>query len=78
MFEITGELNWLVVLGAAAVDSINPCAIGVLILLISTLIVMHNDRKKMLAVPQDSYNLQLQLAGLLIDHLASDNSHQDG
>ena len=34
----------------ALIDSINPCAIGVLILLISTLIVMHNNRKKMLAV----------------------------
>jgi len=44
------NLTWPVIFGTAAIDSINPCAIGVLILLISTLIVMHNDRKKMLAV----------------------------
>ncbi|MEK6968415.1 MAG: GAP family protein [Nanoarchaeota archaeon] len=38
------------VLGTAAVDSINPCAIGVLILLISTLLHLSKDKKKMLAV----------------------------
>jgi len=44
------DLTWPVIITTALVDSINPCAIGVLILLISTLIVMHNDRKKMLVV----------------------------
>src|SRR3989338_199692 len=39
-----------VVVGTAAIDSINPCAIGVLILLITTLLHLSNDRKKMLAV----------------------------
>jgi len=37
-----------VVLATAAIDSINPCAIGVLILLISTLLTLSKDRKKML------------------------------
>lgn len=39
-----------VVIGTALVDSINPCAIGVLVLLISTLLGLSKDRKKMLAV----------------------------
>lgn len=39
-----------VVLATAAVDSINPCAIGVLVLLISTLLNLADDRKKMLKV----------------------------
>ena len=43
------DITWPVVITTALVDSINPCAIGVLILLISTLIVMHNQRSKMLA-----------------------------
>lgn len=34
----------------ALVDSINPCAIGVLILLISTLVSLMNDKKRMLFV----------------------------
>ena len=44
------DITWPIVITTALVDSINPCAIGVLILLISTLIVMHNQRSKMLAV----------------------------
>ena len=36
------------VLGAAAIDSINPCAIGVLILMISVLLATHQSTKKML------------------------------
>lgn len=39
-----------VVLVTALVDSINPCAIGVLILLISTLLALSKDRKKMLLI----------------------------
>ncbi len=39
-----------VVIGTALVDSINPCAIGVLVLLISTLLGLSKNRKKMLAV----------------------------
>ncbi len=38
------------VLLTAIVDSINPCAIGVLILLISTLLAMSHNRNKMLLV----------------------------
>src|SRR3989338_672556 len=38
------------VLATAAVDSINPCAIGVLILLISTLLMLSHNRKKMLGI----------------------------
>ncbi len=34
----------------ALIDSINPCAIGVLILLISTLVVMSHNRRKMLFI----------------------------
>ena len=37
-----------VVLATSAVDSINPCAIGVLILMISTLLALSHDKKKML------------------------------
>ena len=39
-----------VVLATAAVDSINPCAIGVLILLIATLLGLSKNKKKMLTV----------------------------
>lgn len=39
-----------VVITTALVDSINPCAIGVLILLIGTLLSLSHDRKKMLTV----------------------------
>ncbi len=38
------------VLATAAVDSINPCAIGVLILLISTLLMLSHNRRKMLGI----------------------------
>src|SRR3989338_9531999 len=38
------------VLATAAVDSINPCAIGVLILLISSLLVLSHNRRKMLFI----------------------------
>lgn len=39
-----------VVIVTGLVDSINPCAIGVLILLISTLLVLAHNRMKMLWV----------------------------
>lgn len=39
-----------VVIPTALVDSINPCAIGVLILMISTLLKFHHDRKRMLEI----------------------------
>lgn len=42
--------TWPVVFGTAAVDSINPCAIGVLILLIATLLSLSHDRRKMIWV----------------------------
>lgn len=39
-----------VVVGTALIDSINPCAIGVLILLIATLLHLSKDKTKMLKV----------------------------
>ena len=42
------ELTLPIVVGTAIIDSINPCAIGVLILLVATLLQMTHDRKKML------------------------------
>lgn len=39
-----------IVILTALVDSINPCAIGVLVLLIATLVSLSKDRKKMLIV----------------------------
>ncbi len=38
-----------VVITTALIDSINPCAIGVLILLVGTLIALSKDKKRMLA-----------------------------
>ncbi len=43
-------LTWFTVIITALVDSINPCAIGVLILMISTLLALSHDRIKMLSV----------------------------
>ena len=37
-----------IVISTALVDSINPCAIGVLILLISTLLALSHDKKRMI------------------------------
>lgn len=39
-----------VVIGTALVDSINPCAIGVLVLLITTLLALSKNKRKMLMV----------------------------
>lgn len=39
-----------VVISTALVDSINPCAIGVLILLMGTLLTLSHDKKKMLII----------------------------
>ena len=39
-----------VVVGAAVVDSINPCAIGVLLLLVGSLMSMLHDRKRMIEI----------------------------
>ena len=44
------DLTWPVIITTALIDSINPCAIGVLILLISTLLVLHNERRKLFIV----------------------------
>jgi len=38
------------VLGAAAIDSVNPCAIGVLILMISVMLTQKHSRKRMLVM----------------------------
>ncbi len=42
--------TWPVVLSTAVVDSINPCAIGVLVILVAALLELHEDKKKMLQV----------------------------
>lgn len=42
------DLKFTTVLVTALIDSINPCAIGVLVLLISALVVLHEDKKKLL------------------------------
>ena len=42
------EVKFTTVIITALIDSINPCAIGVLILLISTLLLLSEDKKKML------------------------------
>ena len=42
--------TWPVVLSTALVDSINPCAIGVLVIMIATLLKLSNNRKKMLSI----------------------------
>lgn len=39
--------TWPVVFATAAIDSINPCAIGVLILLIATLLSLSHNKRKM-------------------------------
>lgn len=48
---VTAQLPTIAtVLGAAAIDSVNPCAIGVLILIISILITQKHSTKKMLTM----------------------------
>jgi cytochrome c biogenesis protein CcdA len=42
--------TWPVVITTALVDSINPCAIGVLVIMIATLLKLSKDKKKMLAI----------------------------
>lgn len=49
MVEITLP-TWPVVFTTALIDSINPCAIGVLVILITTLLSLSRNRNKMLAV----------------------------
>ena len=44
------DVTWPVIITTALVDSINPCAIGVLILLISTLLALGKNRNKMIGV----------------------------
>lgn len=43
-----GDIKFTTVILTALVDSINPCAIGVLVLLISTLLMLSENKKKML------------------------------
>ena len=42
--------TWPVVITTALIDSINPCAIGVLVLLIATLLSLSKNKRRMLAV----------------------------
>lgn len=44
------DLKFTTVIVTALIDSINPCAIGVLILLISTLLMLKDNKKKLLIV----------------------------
>lgn len=44
------ELTWPIVLGAAAVDSINPCAIGVLLLLLAVLIRKSKHKEEIIRI----------------------------
>lgn len=44
------NLTLPIVLGTAAVDSINPCAIGVLILLVASLLGLAKDKNRMLKI----------------------------
>lgn len=44
------ELKFLTVFLTALVDSINPCAIGVLVILITTILSLYEDRKKLIKV----------------------------
>ena len=44
------DLRLATVVTTALIDSINPCAIGVLVLLVSTLLALSKDRKRMLLV----------------------------
>lgn len=50
MESIVTDLRLSAVVVTALIDSINPCAIGVLILLISTLLGLSEDRKRMIMV----------------------------
>lgn len=40
------DLTWTAVIGTALIDSINPCAIGVLILLITTLLALSQQKRR--------------------------------
>jgi cytochrome c biogenesis protein CcdA len=42
------DLTWAIVLGAAAVDSVNPCAIGVILFLSSALLRVSTDKRALL------------------------------
>lgn len=42
--------TWPVVVSTALLDSINPCAIGVLVIMITTLLKHSKDKKRMLAI----------------------------
>jgi cytochrome c biogenesis protein CcdA len=42
------DLTWAIVLGAAAVDSVNPCAIGVILFLSSALLRVSSDKRALL------------------------------
>ncbi len=42
---IVGGLTWTTLIGAAAVDSINPCTLAILLMLLTTLILAENKNK---------------------------------
>lgn len=54
-----------IVVATALVDSINPCAIGVLILMISTLLALSHNRKKMLLIGM------IYIAAVYVTYLAA-------
>ncbi|HLC73482.1 MAG TPA: hypothetical protein VJH20_02490, partial [Candidatus Nanoarchaeia archaeon] len=45
-FKMAIDVTWTAVIGTALVDSINPCAIGVLVLLISTLLALSRQKRR--------------------------------
>lgn len=47
---MVADLKFTTILVTALVDSINPCAIGVLVLLISTLLMLSENKRKLLLV----------------------------
>ncbi len=57
--------TWTVVFTTALIDSINPCAIGVLVLLVTTLLAMHKNRHKMLMVGT------IYIAAVFVTYLAA-------
>ena len=60
------ELTFLAVTGAAVVDSINPCAIFVLIVLLSSLLVMQAPGSKQVSICAAAFIISVYLAYFLL------------
>ncbi len=57
--------TWPLVITTALIDSINPCAIGVLVILIATLLSLSKNRNKMLAIGS------IYIAAVFLTYLAA-------